>query len=108
MRTLFLLVIFGFVAWTMGRTIRNRASRSPTMKNRMLIGGCVSLVLGLVMALWLPSRVPETPGSPGTIVMLLVLWVFGGGLAYVGLVAIVGALFARPPASDPIEPPSQP
>ena len=50
MRTLFLLVIFGFVAWTMGRTIRNRASRSPTMKNRMLIGGCLSLALGLVMA----------------------------------------------------------
>jgi hypothetical protein len=37
MRTLFLLAVFGLVGWTMARSIRNRASRSPAMKNRMLI-----------------------------------------------------------------------
>ena len=106
MRTLFLLVIFGLVGWTMVRTIRNRASRSPAMKSRMLIGGCLSLVFGLVIALWLPGRVPETQGSPATLVAILLLWVVGGGLAYVGVVTLLGALFARPPADDPTKPAS--
>ena len=100
MRTLFLLAVFGLVGWTMVRRIRDRASRSPAVKNRMLIRGCLFLALGLVIALWLPKRVPETQGSPATLVALLVLWVFGGGLAYVGVVAILGALLARPPADD--------
>jgi MFS family permease len=90
----------------MARTIRNRASQSPAMKKRMLIGGCLSLALGLVLALWLPRRVPETQGSPAMLVAILLLWVVGGGLAYVGVVAILGALFARPPADDPTVPPS--
>ena len=57
----------------------------------MLVGGCLCLVLGLVIALWLPGRVPETQGSPATLVAILVLWVLGGGLAYVGIIAVVGA-----------------
>ena len=84
MRSLLLLAVFGLVGWTMARTIRIRASRSPAVKNRMLIGGCLSLALGLVIALWLPGRVPETQGSPATL----------------------GALFARPPADDPTKPAS--
>ena len=106
MRTLFLLAVFVLVGWTMVRTTRNRASRSLAVKNRMLIGGCLSLALGLVIALWLPRRVPETQGSPATLVAILLLWVVGGGLAYVGVVALLGALFARPPADDPTKPPS--
>jgi hypothetical protein len=70
----------------------------------MLVGGCLSLVLGLVIALWLPGQVAETQGSPATLVAILVLWVLGGGLAYVGTIAFVGALFARPPAADPAKP----
>ena len=106
MRTLLLLAAFGLVGWSMARTIHKRASRSPAMKSRMIIRGCISLVLGLVIALWLPGRVPETPGSPATMVAMLVLWVLGGGLAYVGIIAIVGALFARPGADDPTKSPS--
>jgi len=106
MRSLFLLAVFGLVGWTMARTIRNRASRSPAVKNRMLIGGCLFLALGSVIALWLPRRVPESQGSPATLVAILLLWVVGGGLAYVGVVTLLGALFARPPADDPTKPPS--
>ena len=105
MTTLFLLVIFGFVAWAMARTVRTQASRSPAVR-RMLIGGGLFLVLGLVIALWLPGRVPETQGSPATIVALLLLWGLGGGLAFVGISVVVGALFARPPADDPAKSPS--
>jgi len=106
MRTLLLLTVFGLVGWTMARTIRNRASRSTAVKNRMLIVGCLFLALGPVMALWLPRRVPDTPGSPAALVAIVVLWVVGAGLAYVGVVTLLGALFARPPADDPTKPPS--
>lgn len=104
MRTLFLLAALGLLAWTMGRRVHTRASRSPAMKKRMLVGGCLCLVLGLVIALWLPGRVPETQGSPATLVAILVLWVLGGGLAYVGIISVVGALMARPPVDDPTQP----
>ena len=107
MSTLFLLVIFGFVAWAMARTVQKQASGSPAMKRRMLIGGCLFLVFGLVIALWLPGRVPETQGSPATIVALLLLWGLGGGLAFVGVSVLVGALFARPSADDPAKSPSR-
>lgn len=106
MRFVILLVVFGLVGWTMARTIRDRASRSPALQRRLLIRGCITLVLGVIVALWLPRRVPETPGSPGTIVAMLVLWVIGGGLTFVGLTTIVGALLARPPADSPPKPPS--
>lgn len=71
-----------------------------------LIRACIALGLGLVIALWLPGRVPETPGSPATIVALLVLWIIGGGLAFVGVTTILGALLARPLADSPPKPPS--
>jgi hypothetical protein len=100
-RFVILVVVFGLVGWSMARSIRNRASRDPGLRHRLLIRGCIALVLGLVIALSLPGRVPETPGSPGTIVILLVLWVIGGGLALVGITTIVGALLARPSADGP-------
>ena len=106
MRFVILVVVFGLVGWTMARTIRDRASRSPALQRRLLIRGCIALVLGLVIGLWLPGRVPETPGSPGTIVALLVLWVIGGGLALLGVTTILGALLARSPADVPPRPPA--
>ena len=36
MRFVILLVVFGLVGWTMARTIRDRASRSPAVKRRLL------------------------------------------------------------------------
>jgi hypothetical protein len=105
-RFVILVVVFGLVGWTMARTIRDRASRSPALRRRLLIRGCITLVLGPIAALWLPRRVPETPGSPGTIVAMLVLWVIGGGLTFVGLTTVAGALLARPPAGGPPEPPA--
>jgi MFS family permease len=105
-RFFILVVVFGLVGWTMARTIRDRACRSPALRRRLLIRACIALILGLVIALWLPGRVPETPGSPATIVALLVLWVIGGGLVFVGVATIVGALLARPPADGHPKPPA--
>jgi hypothetical protein len=104
-RFLILLVVFSLVGWTMARSIRDRARQSPVLRARLLIRGCIALVLGLVAALWLPGHVPQTQGPPATIVILLLLWMIGGGLAFVGVTTIVGALLARPPAGDPPTPP---
>jgi hypothetical protein len=105
-RFVILLVVFGLVGWTMARSIRDRASQSPALRRRLLLRACIALILGLVIAAWLPGRVPETPGSPGTIVILLVLWVIGGGLAFVGVTMILGVLLARRPADDSPKPPA--
>ncbi len=65
---------------------------------RRLIWGAtlVGLAAGALLTFWLPRRVPETPGSPGTIVAIVVLWVGGGGLMFVSLLALLGALLAKP------------
>ena len=42
------------------------------------------------------TRVPETPGSPATLVMMLVLWIVGGCLIYTGAVSLPAAIRARP------------
>jgi len=53
------------------------------------------MFVGAVLALLLPAAVPETPGSPGTIVMLLLLWILGGSFAFAGLAVTIAALLRR-------------
>ena len=103
MRFLILVVVFGLVGWSMARTVRDRARQSPALRRRLLIRASVALLLGLIIGLWLPGRVPETQGSPASMVAMLVLWVVGGGLVLVGVTTILGALLARPSADGPAE-----
>lgn len=103
MRLLILVLVLGLTGWTMTRVIRDRATQSPALRRHFFIRGGIALVLGLVIARWLPRRVPETQGSPATMVILLVIWVIGGGLAFVGVATIVGALLARPSTDGPTQ-----
>ena len=91
MRFVILAIVFGLVGWTMARSIRDRVSRSPARRH-LLIRASVALILGLVVALWLPRRVPQTQGSPALIL--------------VGVTTIIGALLARNPADGPPELPA--
>ena len=52
--------------------------------------------MGGVFAFVLPPHVPETPGSPATLVGVALLWVIGGCLMFTGLMALLGAVVARP------------
>ena len=63
-------------------------------------GGLLQICAGSVVAFWLPHRVPDTPGSPAALVGMLVFWIVGGLLLYVGAVSLVAAAFARKPAPE--------
>jgi uncharacterized membrane protein YeaQ/YmgE (transglycosylase-associated protein family) len=55
----------------------------------------VLLVLACLIGLVAPHFVPETPGSPGTIVAILLLWIVGASLAFVGVAMAAKAFFTR-------------
>jgi hypothetical protein len=55
----------------------------------------VLLALACLIGLVAPHFVPETPGSPGTIVAILLLWIVGGSLALVGIAIAAKAFFTR-------------
>ncbi len=96
-RTLLLLAIAVAAAVFIFRNVRDEARESPRERVRLIVGACLGLAVGALLAFWAPRRVPETPGSPGTIVAVVVLWVVGGGLMFVSLPALIGALSGRPP-----------
>jgi len=61
----------------------------------------IGLLVGLFIALGLPQFVTETPGSPASLVILTVLWVVGGVLVVMSVVALAGAYRAKPGALEP-------
>lgn len=53
------------------------------------------LIVAALVGLIAPHYVPETPGSPGTIVAILILWFLGGSLAVAGIGLAAKAFFVR-------------
>jgi hypothetical protein len=90
---LLLLALF----WGIFTGARKMASGSARARRRLIIRGRVMTAIGFVMVLVLPHYVPETPGSPGTLVMLALIWLLGGGSITVSVASIAGAYTARPP-----------
>jgi hypothetical protein len=75
---------------------RARAEQSAAMRTRLITISALGLAIGLGLAVWLPRRVPETNGSPASLVAIALLWVIGGGIVFATLPALLGALFAKP------------
>jgi cell division protein FtsW (lipid II flippase) len=90
---LFLLVLFGYPVF---RNTRFRAQASRHDRARQAWRAVLGVVAGLVLALWLAPRIPETDGSPASLVATVVLWVVGGGVSFLSAAALAGALAARP------------
>lgn len=89
---LLLFALLGAIGYAGYRT----AQTSRAMKRRILLGG-TGVIVGTGLAVWfLSTKVPETPGSPGTLVILTLIWLFGGVGGITMLAAMVGALFAKP------------
>ena len=96
------LLLFGLVGG-MGAFValntRKLAGQSPRARTRLIGGGLMGAIAGALLAFWLPHRIPETNGSPASLVAVLVLWIVGGGLLFLGVASLVGALLARPARS---------
>jgi drug/metabolite transporter (DMT)-like permease len=102
-----LVGLIGLVAisYMIFRTSRESARESAAARRRAIVGALIMMLTGAVMAFWLTRYVPETPGSPGTLVFLTLLWLLGGCMLFLGAIALAGGIVARPgephPADDP-------
>ncbi len=104
--TLLLLAVASMVAIPVALRARARARRSSATRTVLFLGSAVGLAAGLGLALWLPPRLPDTPGSPAMLVGVLALWFAGGSLALLSAATLLGAAVATPPASEPVSPES--
>jgi hypothetical protein len=92
---IFLAVAAGLIYWSYRRA-RRRAGGSPRLRRFLLAIGVVTLAAGLIVGLWLPTKVPDTQGSPAALVMMLLCWIVGGMMVLTALITLVAAWLARP------------
>jgi len=100
LHALLLLAVAALVGYPIYARMRSRVRAGSTRRPVALAGAALAFAAGLALALVVPRHVPETPGSPGTLVAIALLWVLGGSLAFVGLAAFLGAWFTRAPAAS--------
>jgi hypothetical protein len=67
----------------------------PKVSKQVWSKSIALLVVACLVGLVAPHYVPETPGSPGTIVAILILWFIGGSLGVVGIAIAARAYFSR-------------
>ena len=94
-----LIGVAGMVAWVVFASAGTLARRSPRARHLVLVANAATALLGLVVGLWLPTRIAETSGSPASVVAVVLLWIVGGGLVFLGAAAFLGAWLARPGAA---------
>jgi hypothetical protein len=97
LQVLVLLVVTAALCYPVFARARARARVSSRARTLLITKAVAGIVAGALIALLLPTRVPETPGSPGTLVMIAMLWVLGGGLAFTSALVLAGAAAGRPP-----------
>jgi len=86
-----ILTLTGFLA----SSVRQRARTSATLRARLIVGSVIGAAVGAALAFWLPRQIPETPGSPASLVGVLVSWIVGGGLLFLTLAALIGAVLGK-------------
>jgi uncharacterized membrane protein YozB (DUF420 family) len=84
--------------------VRARLRRAPHLRARLIVLAGAFVLLGAFLGLYLPTKVPDTAGSPASMVAVIVLWLSGAVLALIGLPALAAAVLGggRP---DPAEHP---
>ena len=95
MRPLGLLAVCAFIVWMIFEKARERAAVSLEARSRLLVTSIVGLVVGALIALWLPHRVPMNVESPAALVGILLFWIIGGGLVLANAAAFVAAFTSR-------------
>lgn len=94
-RLLSSLLLLAFIGWAF-LTVRRESRQSAAARRRFLLGGLAATAGALIVIFVLPRFIPETPGSPGTIVGVALLWVLGSVILFAAIPTFLGALFARP------------
>jgi drug/metabolite transporter (DMT)-like permease len=100
LHALLLLALAALVGYPVYARMRSRIRAGASRRSVALAGAALAFAAGLALALVVPRHVPETPGSPATLVAIALLWIVGGSLAFVGLAAFLGAWFARAPGAS--------
>ena len=77
-----------------GYAATRKARQSAGGRNRALGLGIGQIVVGLVIGLAIPPFVPETQGSPASLVLIVILWLVGATLVLGGLPFVVAGLIA--------------
>ena len=102
LQSLAALAMLAWIAYSIFRTSRASARVSPAARRRTIAGASGSVALGAVLAFVVPPRVPATDGSPASLVAVTLLWLIGGCLILTGLIALAGAVSARPASGEPL------
>lgn len=97
-QTLASLVLFALIGWIF-YSVRQVALESAKARVRILVVCGFACLGALFIAFVMPRWVPETPGSPGTLVVIALLWVAAAVIVVVAFPAFLAALTARPKAS---------
>ena len=96
LRFIVLLLATSAVAVPITLAARHRARQSKHARRRFFVGSGVGLVAGATLAFWLPHQMPDTTGSPASLVAVVLLWIIGGGILFLSGAAFVGAVLGRP------------
>jgi hypothetical protein len=83
------------IAYEVFTRARRRASRSRRVRARLIQLGGVGAVLGIAIAIRLPHYLPSNPESPALILFLLLSWILGGGVCFLSLATLAGAIVAQ-------------
>ena len=101
-QTLASLVLFALMGWIFF-TVRRISQESAPMRRRILFLCGIGCGAALFLAFVVPRWVPETPVSPGTLVVIALLWVMAAMIIFTALPAFLAALIARPKATEELE-----
>jgi hypothetical protein len=93
-KLLSLIALIGMLL-AIGFAATRKARQSPHARNKALALGVGQIALGLVIGLAIPPFVPETQGSPASLVLIVLLWLVGATLVLGGLPFVVAGVIAR-------------
>jgi len=95
-QTIAMLAVGGYLLYAAYRKARRRAEQSPETRTWMIVRNGAGVAIAVIAILWLPARVPDTPGSPAALVMFTLIWLLGGMMVIMGSASLLGAWMAKP------------
>jgi hypothetical protein len=96
LRFIVLLLATAAVAAPITLAARHRARQSKHARRRLLVASGLGLVAGATLAFWLPHQMPDTSGSPASLVAVVLFWIIGGAILFLSGAAFAGAVLGRP------------